>query len=82
MVVLDAMSQRRIPIGLRGLHQRRTAAVSFASQAGGLALMLLWPASPAALYLGGLVFGPSVGNVVTLPSLIVQRELRRARSGW
>ncbi len=64
------------------MHQRRTAAVSFASQAGGLALMLLWPASPAALYLGGLVFGPSVGNVVTLPSLIVQRELRRARSGW
>jgi MFS family permease len=56
------------------LHQRRTAAISFASQAGGLALMLLWPASPAALYLGSLVFGLSVGNVVTLPSLIVQRE--------
>ena len=56
------------------LHQRRTAAISFASQAGGLALMLLWPTSPAALYLGSLVFGLSVGNVVTLPSLIVQRE--------
>jgi MFS family permease len=56
------------------LHQRRVAAVSFGSQAGGLGLMLLWPASPAALYLGSLVFGLSVGNVVTLPSLIVQRE--------
>ena len=56
------------------LHQRRVAAISFASQAGGLGLMLLWPASPAALYLGSLVFGLSVGNVVTLPSLIVQRE--------
>jgi len=56
------------------LHQRRATAISFASQAGGLALMLLWPASPAALYLGSLVFGLSVGNVVTLPSLIVQRE--------
>jgi MFS family permease len=56
------------------LHQRRVAAISFASQAGGLGLMLVWPGSPAALYLGSLVFGLSVGNVVTLPSLIVQRE--------
>jgi MFS family permease len=56
------------------LDQRRMAAISFASQACGLAMMLLWPASPAALYLGSLVFGLSVGNVVTLPSLIVQRE--------
>ncbi len=56
------------------LHQRRVAAISFTSQAAGLGLMLLWPASPAALYLGSLVFGLSVGNVVTLPSLIVQRE--------
>jgi MFS family permease len=56
------------------LHRRRVAAISFSSQAGGLGLMLVWPASPAALYLGSLVFGLSVGNVVTLPSLIVQRE--------
>jgi MFS family permease len=56
------------------LHQRRAAAISFASQAGGLTLMVLWPSSSAVLYLGCLVFGLSVGNVVTLPSLIVQRE--------
>ena len=63
------------------LHQRRVAAISFASQAGGLGLMLLWPASPAALYLGSLVFGLSVGNVVTLPSLIVQREFSACSFG-
>jgi MFS family permease len=56
------------------LHQRRAAAISFVSQAGGLAVMLVWPSNPTALYLGSLVFGLSVGNVVTLPSLIVQRE--------
>jgi MFS family permease len=55
------------------LNQRRVAAASFASQALGLLLMLLWPAEPAMLYLGSLIFGLSVGNVVTLPSLIVQR---------
>jgi MFS family permease len=56
------------------LNQRRTAAISFASQAAGPAILLLWPANPLALYLGSLIFGLSVGNVVTLPALIVQRE--------
>ena len=56
------------------LNQRLAAAVSFASQALGLALMLVLPDQPAALYLGCVVFGLSVGNVITLPALIVQRE--------
>lgn len=56
------------------LHQRRTAAFCFASQAAGLALTLACPTTPWALYAGSLIFGFSVGNVVTLPSLIVQRE--------
>jgi len=56
------------------LHQRRAAAVSFASQAIGLALMLAFGHRPAALYAGCLLFGLSVGNVITFPALIVQRE--------
>ncbi len=56
------------------LHQRRVSAASFASQAAGLALMLLLPDQPWALYLGSIVFGLSVGNVITLPTLIVQQE--------
>jgi MFS family permease len=56
------------------VNQRLASAASFASQAAGLALMLALPDSPAALYAGSIVFGLSVGNVITLPSLIIQRE--------
>jgi len=56
------------------LNQRVASAASFASQAAGLALMLVLPDQPQALYLGSVVFGLSVGNVITLPALIVQRE--------
>ena len=56
------------------LNQRVASAASFASQAAALMLMLLLPQQPAALYAGSIVFGVSVGNVITLPALIVQRE--------
>lgn len=56
------------------LNQRRAAAISVASQAGGIGMMLLWPDQPAALYGGSILFGLSVGNVITFPALIVQRE--------
>ncbi len=56
------------------LNQRLVSAASFASQAAGLALMLVLPEMPAALYVGSVAFGLSVGNVITLPALIVQRE--------
>jgi MFS family permease len=56
------------------MNQRVASAASFVSQAMGLALMLALPDQPAALYIGSIVFGLSVGNVITLPALIVQRE--------
>ncbi len=56
------------------INQRVASAASFASQAAGLALMLALPERPEALYAGSIVFGLSVGNVITLPALIVQRE--------
>jgi cyanate permease len=56
------------------MNQRIASATSFASQAGGLVLMLILPDQPAALYIGSVVFGLSVGNVITLPALIVQQE--------
>ncbi|MGE0420278.1 MAG: MFS transporter [Acetobacteraceae bacterium] len=66
----------RIALGLviDRLHQRATSAISFASQAVGLALMLLWPGQPWAMYGGCLLFGASVGNVITLPAILIQRE--------
>lgn len=56
------------------LHQRRVSAVSIASQALALALMLAWPHQPEMLYAGCILFGASVGNLITIPPLIVQRE--------
>jgi MFS family permease len=56
------------------MNQRIAAAASFVSQALGLGLMLALPDQHAALYIGSVVFGLSVGNVITLPALIVQRE--------
>lgn len=63
------------------LHQRRTAALCFASQAAGLTLALAYPTTTWALYTGSLIFGFSVGNVVTLPTLIVQREFAASSFG-
>jgi MFS family permease len=56
------------------VNQRVASAASFASQAAGLGLMLAMPDRPEVLYIGSVVFGLSVGNVITLPALIVQRE--------
>jgi predicted MFS family arabinose efflux permease len=56
------------------LNQRLTSAASFISQAVGLGLLLALPDSPAALYVGCALFGLSVGNVITLPALLIQRE--------
>lgn len=56
------------------LDQRRVAAATFACQAAGVSLMVALPQSPAALYLGTILFGVCMGNVVALPSLVIQRE--------
>ncbi len=55
------------------LNQRLASAISFASQA--LALLVLVNFDSAALvFLACALFGFSVGNLITLPALIVQRE--------
>lgn len=66
----------RIGLGLviDRLNQRAAAAWSMASQAAGMLLMLLWP-SPAVLVVGMLLFGLSVGNMITLPPLVVARSV-------
>ncbi|MEO8714227.1 MAG: MFS transporter [Acetobacteraceae bacterium] len=75
-IVAGAAMAGRLGLGLviDRLDQRRVAAISFASQAAALGLILALPDRPEALYGACLLFGLSVGNVITLPSLIVQRE--------
>jgi predicted MFS family arabinose efflux permease len=55
------------------LNQRLASAISFVSQAAALA-MIINSRNEIALMAACAVFGFSVGNLITLPSLIVQRE--------
>jgi MFS family permease len=55
------------------LNQRIVSAVSFVSQASAL-FALINIDGPAAIFLACAVFGFSVGNLITLPSLIIFRE--------
>jgi cyanate permease len=62
------------------LDQRVASAVSLGSQAAALLVMMLTESS-AALYLACAVYGFSVGNIITFPPLIVQREFDAASYG-
>jgi predicted MFS family arabinose efflux permease len=55
------------------LNQRLASALSFASQAVAL-LVIINLHGELALFAGCALFGFSVGNLITLPALIVQRE--------
>jgi predicted MFS family arabinose efflux permease len=77
-----AVSGRLVLAGtIDRLHQRRAAAASFASQTVGLGLMLAFSSTPGALYGGCLLFGLFVGNVITFPALIAQREFPPSHFG-
>src|SRR5882757_4312072 len=55
------------------LNQRLASAISFVSQAVALAVIINWH-NDIALISACALFGFSVGNLITLPALIVQRE--------
>jgi predicted MFS family arabinose efflux permease len=55
------------------LNQRLASAISFASQAAAL-LIIIHSRDATVLIAACALFGFSVGNLITLPSLIVQRE--------
>jgi MFS family permease len=63
------------------LPQRRTSAACFASQACGMGLMMAWPGQPLALFGGVILFGLSVGNVITLPAILMHREFSAGSFG-
>lgn len=62
------------------LNQRRVTAISLASQATALFLMTHTTDTVTLIALASL-FGLSVGNLITLPSLIVQREFEPGSFG-
>jgi cyanate permease len=62
------------------LDQRLASAVSLASQAAALGVMI-WASDADTLLIACAVYGFSVGNVITFPALIVQREFEAAAFG-
>jgi len=66
----------RVGLGLviDRLDQRIVSAAACTSQVAALLAMLLFHESALVLYLGCIVFGLSVGNLITLPALIIQHE--------
>jgi hypothetical protein len=53
------------------LNQRHASSVTFVWQAAGLTVMLVMPNNAAALYVGSVIVGLSVGNIVSLPLLVI-----------
>jgi MFS family permease len=62
------------------VDMRRFTAWSVASQATAL-LLIAATSNPAALLAACIVFGLSAGNLITLPSLVIQREFEAASFG-
>jgi cyanate permease len=62
------------------LDPRMAAAVSLVTQAAAL-LAIAWTTDTAVLFVACAVFGFSIGNLITLPPLIVHREFDSAAFG-
>jgi MFS family permease len=65
----------RIALGVLSdrVDLRKLSAVNIGAQGVALAAMAAWP-SPAVLFTGSLVFGLGVGNLITLPPILVREE--------
>ncbi|MFT3799909.1 MAG: MFS transporter [Burkholderiaceae bacterium] len=60
------------------LERRALAALNFVLQAGGL-LLLAFATEPVILYAGCVAAGLAVGNMITYPGLLIQREFPSAQ---
>jgi MFS family permease len=63
------------------VDQRTLSAAVFAVQAAALAALAWAPDMPVVLYVGSAAFGLGVGNVITLPPLVVRGEFGAAAFG-
>ena len=81
VTTIAALAGRMLLACLIGDNDRRYAAcANFLVQIIGVALLCLSDAPPV-LLLGCAIFGLGVGNVVSMPALIAQREFRAADVG-
>ncbi len=68
----------RVPMGALAdrMDRRPIAAINFLLQVAGIALLAL-ASSSIVIYAGCVLFGLGVGNVITLPGLLVEQEFPR-----
>jgi cyanate permease len=80
MTVMAVAGRLLLGVFIARFDARRVTAASFATQAG--ALLAMTQTNDAALLLAGCaVFGLSVGNLITLPAIVIQREFDAASFG-
>ena len=75
-----ARCTRRVIATAFGVNRRRATSATLVIQIAGLGL-LAWAPSAGLVYAGCLLFGLGVGNLTTLPGLIVAVEWPRERFG-
>lgn len=80
MTVMAVIGRVGLGMLIDRVDQRAASAVLFASQAAAIAAMLAWP-NETVLLSASAVFGLTVGNAITLPSIIVHHEFSRAQFG-
>lgn len=77
VTMLSALVGRLVTgVAVDRLNARRVASLTLAAQAAGV-MVLAGATAPPALYLGCALFGWGVGNLTTLPGVIVGREWPR-----
>jgi MFS family permease len=80
MTIMAVVGRILLGIVIARLDARRVTAMSVASQAGALFAMTQ-TTDVALLFMACAVFGLSVGNLITLPAVVIQREFDAAAFG-
>jgi cyanate permease len=77
MTVMAVVGRVGIGAFIAKLDVRRVTAVSVLSQAAVL-LVMTQTTNVVALFVGCAIFGLTVGNIITLPAVVIQREFEPA----
>jgi MFS family permease len=77
MTVMGVLGRLALGVFIARLDARRVTALSVATQAGAL-LAMTQTTDIATLFAACAVFGLSVGNLITLPAVVIQREFDAA----
>jgi cyanate permease len=80
MTVMAVVGRVGLGVVVARLDVRRVTAVSVLSQAAVL-LVMMQTTDVTVLFIGCAVFGLTVGNIITLPAVVIQREFEASSFG-